>query len=211
MQLGIDELKNQFIDPAFQEYLYQMAQKYSAKDLKRFDDPKRYAMMICFLIESRKKLLDYLVALHDQYILDMIREAKNTYNKHFLKSRKKNKKSMTQLLSSVWSILDWLDDTTASKATLFEQLDTQQLRDDYDHLSTFNQFVNKGHGHYILLRYPSLRKYFAEFIKLPFAAAKGSESLLIAVELVRNLDSGDITKLPQSTPTHFVPNELRHL
>ncbi len=60
----------------------------------------------------------------------------------------------------------------------------------------------------LLARYPSLRKYFAEFIHLPFVAAQGSEDLTRAINLVRLLDVGEIKKLPQDTPMEFIPKEL---
>jgi len=47
-----------------------------------------------------------------------------------------------------------------------------------------------------------------EFLHLPFAAAPGNEPLLQAIELVRQLDAGDMNKLPPSAPTAFVPQEL---
>jgi len=58
-------------------------------------------------------------------------------------------------------------------------------------------------------RYPSLRKYFAEFIHLPFAVSQGNESLIEAIDIVRKLDCGELKQLPQDAPTSFVPKELR--
>ena len=61
----------------------------------------------------------------------------------------------------------------------------------------------------LLARYPSLRKYFADFIHLPFAAKQGSEHLTQAADIIRKLDVGDLKKLPSAAPTNFVPKELR--
>jgi Tn3 transposase DDE domain len=60
----------------------------------------------------------------------------------------------------------------------------------------------------LLARYPSLRKYFAEFLHLPFAVEPGAEPLLQAIELVRQLDGGTLRKLPPHAPTAFIPQEL---
>ena len=65
-----------------------------------------------------------------------------------------------------------------------------------------------GYGDVLLTRYPSLRKYFAAFVHLPFAAEQGSEDLFTAVQLVRLLDSGDLSRLPDDAPTGFVPHDL---
>jgi hypothetical protein len=54
-----------------------------------------------------------------------------------------------------------------------------------------------------------LRKYFAAFVHLPFAAKPGNEPVLRALEIIRQLDAGVRQKLPPHTPTAFVPPELR--
>ena len=63
---GIDDFEGRMLTPAFLEYLFKQAKRYSAKDLKRFADHKRYTLMVCFLLETRKVLLDHLVTMHDQ-------------------------------------------------------------------------------------------------------------------------------------------------
>ena len=54
---GVNEFEEKVIDTAFLHYLYRLTKRYSAKDMKRFKDHKRYALMVCFLLESRKILL----------------------------------------------------------------------------------------------------------------------------------------------------------
>ena len=211
VEIGIDQLKEQLIEPSFQEYLYKLAGKYNATDVKRFDKQKRYALMICFLLESRKQVLDYLVKLHDQYMTDMVRNAKNTYEKQYRKRRNKHKKAMNNILFSFKLMLTWLADAQQTKEGLAKQLDAERLHVDYDLVAAFNHFTNRGYGHFLLTRYPSLRKYFSSFLKLPFAAATGSEPLLKAINIVRRLDSGELKQLPDDALTDFVPSDIRHL
>jgi hypothetical protein len=62
---GIDDCEIQVFTPAFLDYFFKQAKRYSAKDLRRFADHKRYTLMLCFLLETRKILLDHLVTMHD--------------------------------------------------------------------------------------------------------------------------------------------------
>lgn len=211
VEIGIDQLKEQLVEPSFQEYLFKLAKKYNATDVKRFDKHKRYALMICFLLESRKQVLDYLVKLHDQYMTDMVRNAKNTYEKQYRKRRNKHKKAMNNILFSFKLMLNWLTDAQQTKEGLVKQLDAERLHLDYDLVAAFNHFINRGYAHFLLTRYPSLRKYFSSFLKLPFAAATGSEPLLKAINIVRRLDKGELKQLPDDVLTGFVPSDIRHL
>ena len=211
MDMGIDQMKEQLVEPAFQQYLFELTGKYNATDIKRFNRHKRYALMICFLLESRKQLLDYLVKLHDQFMTDLVRKAKNTYEKQYRKRRHKQKKAMNDILFSIKSLLYWSENPRMTKKAFWKQVDSSTLKNSYEIVAEFNRFVTIGYGHFVLTRYPSLRKYFSNFITLPFSAATGSESLLKAINIIRKLDTGQMKELPEALPTDFVPKDLRHL
>lgn len=210
-QMGIGKIQDQLVDSSLQEYLFRLAKNYSAKDLKRFSRYKRYAMMICFLLESQKEILDYLVRLHDQFMLDMVRKSKNTYEKQYRQRRGKQKKAMNQLLSSVESLITSSQGGEEAKEAFWANIDADQLQVAYQTVAEFNRFSQRGYGYFVLRRYPSLRKYFADFIQLPFEAASGSENLIKAIELVRKLDNGELKQLPTDPPVDFVPSDLQHL
>ncbi|MEM1369035.1 MAG: Tn3 family transposase [Cyanobacteria bacterium P01_H01_bin.15] len=90
-------------------------------------------------------------------------------------------------------------------------MDETQLRSSLADLQEFKRLEERGYADLLLDAYPALRKYFAEFIQLPFAAAPGSEMLLNAIEIIRQLDAGQIKRLPSNAPTNFVPKSLRTL
>ena len=91
---GIDAIEAQLTEPAFQDYLFKLTKKYSAKEIKRLNKHKRYAMMICFLLETRKVLLDHLVKMHDQYVMEISRRSKNSYEKKHRQLRRRQKRAV---------------------------------------------------------------------------------------------------------------------
>lgn len=164
--------------------------------------------MSCFLLETRKVLLDHLVQMHDQYLLDLCRHAKNAHEKKHRALRKRQQKAIDMVLKTTTVFLDWPEETPLSKAEFWQHVDEPTLRDSLDDLRAFQRLEDCGYGDLLLARYPSLRKYFAEFLHLPFAVEPGTEPLLQAIELVRQLDGGTLRKLPPHAPTAFVPQEL---
>jgi TnpA family transposase len=208
-ETGIDEFENQVLTPEFLDYLFKQAKRYSTKDLKRFADHKRYALMICFLLETRKTLLDHLVMMHDQYIVDIARQTRNAYEKKHRELRKRQKRVIDVMLDTTDFLLEWPDDQPLSKHDLWRQVEEVKLRSSRKDLQEFKRLEERGYGDLLLNRYPSLRKYFADFIHLPFAAKQGNEHLIQAIDLVRKLDVGALTRLPPTAPTTFVPKELR--
>ena len=206
---GIDDFEIQVLTPAFLDYFSKQAKRYNATDIKRFADHKRYAMMICFLLETRKALLDHRVTMHDQYVMEMCRETRNAHEKKHRDVRKRQKRAIDVVLDTTHLILDWPDDQLLSKQDIWQWVEASKLRRSLKDLHEFKRLEERGYGDLLLNRYPSLRKYFADFIHLPFAAKQGNEHLTQAIDRVRKLDAGDLKKLPPTTPTDFVPKELR--
>ena len=206
---GIDALEEQVTEPAFQDYLFKLAKKYSAKELKRFDDHKRYALMICFLLETHKILLDHLVKMHDQYITEICRESRNIYEKKHQALRKRHKRAVDTVIQTTRVLLNWPDDEPIPKKAFWQQVSETDLRDSLEDLNRFKTLEERGYGDLLLARYPSLRKYFADFLHLPFAAEHGSDPLIHSIRLLRQLDAKELKQLESDAPTSFVPKELQ--
>lgn len=206
---GIDHFAGQMLTPAFLDYWFKLAKRYSATDIKRFADHKRYTLMACFLLETRKVLLDHLVKMHDQYLTDLCRKSKNLYEHKHRELRQRQKKAVDIVLEANHYLLDWPTEQPLLKAEFWQLVNEAKLRSALEDLQAFKRLEERGYGDLLLARYPSLRKYFAAFIHLPFAAKHGSDDLLEAIRLVRQLDCGDLKKLPQTASAAFVPQELR--
>lgn len=208
-ETGIERFEAQILNPDFADYLFNLAKYYSAKDIKKFNKQKRYALMISFLLETRKILLDRLVMMHDQYITEICRESRNTYERKHREFRKRHKKAVDVILDTTDILLDWPEEQPFTKDDMWKQIDEAKLRASLDDLRTFRKMEERGYGDSLLARYASMRRYFSDFIRLQFSAALGSEPLIQAIQIIRELDSGILKKLPQDVPTAFVPRELR--
>lgn len=206
---GINEFEEKVIDTAFLYYLYRLTKRYSAKDMKRFNDHKRYALMVCFLLESRKILLDHLVKMHDHYMTELCRQTRNSHDKKHKEFRKRQKKAIDAVLDTTHVLLEWPDEQPLFKNDFWQRVDEKHLLASIEDLHIFKRLEERGYCDLLLTRYPSLRKYFSDFIRLPFEVAKGSGPLIKAIQFVRQLDDGDLKKLPENTPIAFIPRDLR--
>lgn len=206
-ETGIDSFEGGLIDPSFQNYLFKLAKNYSSKHLNRFKEHKRYAMMVCFLIETQKTLLDHLVKMHDQYISDICRKSKRIHEKKHRDCRKKQKRAVDVILDMGEIIIDSKNELMTMKA-VWERCGKEKLAESMGDLRMFKYLEERGYGDILLARYPSLRKYFPDFLRLLFATASGNDSLMKGIEIARGLNSGDIKSLPPDAPISFVPKDL---
>ena len=206
-ETGIDAIQVS-LAPAFIDYLNRLTRRYNAKEIKRFNEQKRYALMVCFLLETRKVLLDQLVKMHDQFIMDMLRKAKQRHEKKHREFRKRQKKRLTGCWNQPMSSLIGRMTSLFIRRIFGNALMRRNCWNPLTTSTIFKRLEERGYGDILVARYPSLRKYFAEFIQLPFAAKPGTELLLKAIDIIRQLDAGELKKIPEDAPTFFISKEL---
>ena len=164
------------------KHLYQLTKHYDAYKIKRFQPPKRYTLMVLFLNESKKVLVDYVIQLHDQHISNICRECYNIHENNLRIFKVKNEKASDKIEKFVDFILAQEDEFSTSIGELYarstKKSDLQQARDDMHQYRILSRF---GYANLIQNRYSSMRRYFVDFIQLPFLSEKGSDSLRKAI------------------------------
>jgi len=140
-----------------------------------------------------------------------VRQSKNAYEKKHRQLRKRQKKAVDVMLNASQLLLDWPDEEPMPLRTLWHQVNKSRYQSSVADLREFKRLNERGYGDLLLNRYPSLRKYFADFVHLPFEAERGSEVLMQAIRLVLQLDSEERKQLPADTPTSFIPRDMRPL
>ncbi|MBS0351809.1 MAG: Tn3 family transposase, partial [Proteobacteria bacterium] len=154
-------------------------------------------------------MLDYLIDMHDQYMMELCRECRNNYEKKHREFRKRHKKAVDIMLKATDVLFDLPENKLLTKADIFKNIDEKELRQSYQDMCVFKRIEERGYSDLLLARYPCFRKYFADFIKLRFQAQKGNQYLIESITIVRQLDAGDIKILPNDVPTQFIPWELQ--
>lgn len=205
---NLERINSNFINSKFLAYIFKLTKNYNSRDIKRFNGHKRYALMICFLIESKKYLLDNLIKMHDQFIREMLRSCKNVYEKKFKQNRRSHGKDVDYMIEFSEFILNAKNDGKISIESLFDQIQESKLLEHKNNLKAYKLLDEKGLSDTILRRYPNFRKYFVNFINLPFKVESGSEYLLECINIIRDLDTGKIKTLPSNVPHDFATKDL---
>jgi len=198
------------IEPKFIQYLFKLGKYYDISDIKRFKVQKRYAIVIVFLHESSKIILDYLMDMHDQYISNICRETKNAYEEKCKQSTHRREKA----LEDITNIADIFFASDINKPIypreIYKKLGGQEkLRASRENIKEHQKLTKYGFAEMLQNRYGSMRKYFADFLKLPFEAEKGTGRLLEAINILKQLDSGELKHIPDKAPTGFIDKRLQ--
>ena len=205
---NLERINSNFINQKFLEYIFKLTKNYNSRDIKRFNEHKRYALMICFLIESKKYLLDNLIKMHDQFIQEMLRKCRNAYENRFKQTRKSHRKDVDYMIELSNFLLSIRNDKNISRESIFHKIQETKLVEHRDNLENYKSLDENGLSDIILRRYPNFRKYFSNFINLPFKVESGSEYLLKCISIIRDLDSGKLKSLPSNIHYKFATKDL---
>lgn len=209
LDLNIESLDLSLISKEFSRYLYRLGRYYNVWQIKRLPTAKRYTLLTIFLNESQKIILDYIIQMHDQYISNICRECKNKHELSLKKYKRRNERAIETIECFIDYILRQDNEKPIFLNDIYEntasQEHLQQARDDMQHYKITSQF---GYAHLLQNRYSSMRRYFSDFVKLPFKREKGSQSIIDAIKIIRQLDDDKASLLPEKTPIEFIDRKL---
>lgn len=185
------------------------ASTYDVEQLRRFQADKRYALASAFLGDARKRLLDWLVEMHAQFMTEMQRESRNAWEKDYRQVRKRLHRGITSLRELAETVLTLSASPQEPLSTLLEHIDPERLEGAVKDTIEFERLERHGLLDKLHGKYSNFRRYFRSFVDLPFAAEPGSESMLDNLALLRQLNQGERKALPPDVNTAFVPAAWR--
>jgi len=216
-----DKIDLNGINPLLIKNLAGVCKRYNVWQLKRFPVIKRRALLACFISETEKFLLDYLVEMHEQFLLEMIRHTKHSFEEKSKKAKRQVRQGVSILTEAVGYLLQEAKTKAESKkeeklnltaadaqiilAEFFDKFGVEGLTQAVDNCQEWQEIEEKGYLQEIRNYFSDLGKYFYRFSELPFETVSGSEYLLEALEIVRKLNRREIKEIPETAVIKFVP------
>src|SRR5712691_10538753 len=207
--LDLTSLQHTSVSPELLQRLSTAVQTYDAQQLRHFATDKRHALAAAFLFDARKRLLDYLVDMHAQFMTEMQREARNAWEQEHRQARPRVRRGVTVLRALAETVLRLEASPASPIATLLEQINTQEIAEAVKNCVQFERLERHGLLDKLHGKYANFRRYFRPFVDLPFAAESGSTGLLANLALLRQLNRGELKELPPDVEMSFVPAAWR--
>jgi len=203
--INISTLDLSDIHPNLVETFYSLACTYNIRDLRRMmPESKRYALLACFLSKTYKILLDHLVELNDKMLETKERESRNKFKENARLSRRVAKIAEKILADTIRNMYQQEKTEDMMLSNFIATLDNDGINKALVDCDEFHRYEEEGILQELQKRYPYLRKYTARFFELDFKAAHGSENLLEAINVLRQLNTGSLKSIPEKTPCDFV-------
>jgi hypothetical protein len=123
-------------------------------------------MLVCFMVEAHKSLLDHLIAMHEQYVTGLLCRSRHAFDERHREFRKRARRGIQTVLSAMEILLERRTDDPL--IALYRQIDEAALRAALDDCREFERLEDHGLQDELRARYTGLRRYLPAFLELPF-------------------------------------------
>jgi hypothetical protein len=208
--LGADTLDMSVLPAERRRFLAMMGRRLTPQALERRDPQRRYPILLTVLAQSATDVLDEVVQLFDQAISAKFSTAEKRMQAA-LAERGKAGEDRQALLDDLLAILTdpQIADEDVGGLIRGERIGLERLRAAG---AQAKPRLPRDHGHLAELdsSYSYLRQFTPHVLStVRFSGGTAATELLIAVDILRELNATGCRKVPEEAPAGFVPTKWR--
>lgn len=189
LKLKLEELPWKLIHPSYSEKLAQLIHKYDIAAIKRIKpNVKKDVMMICYLHESSKSMMDLMVNSYDKLMGEIERRVNRDYDIELKQLRNKAKDSSQKAILTLKLLRDHKERSTVTLEKFCKELEdtNNNLENIISDCEKVEDFEVYGKSELAQRRYGYLTRFLQRFLDLKFKSATGSEDLMAGIKVYRN-------------------------
>ena len=208
---GILNVDLSWLNNNFQKTLARRAQQYTAYRLREVQEDHRYSLVICFLWQTYRDTIDHIVEMFDKLLTDKERRAHSALDKSLRQQRTTLRSALTMLKSMGKILLDAGISDQEVRSVVFEQVSREKLEKE---MLELDDWLNGKHDEIfpLMMRNFSYLRQFAPNLldHLPIESESAeNESLLQAINLLRQMNAEGKRKIPDDVSLGFIPTRIR--
>ena len=199
------------IHPNRLRQLSKVGERYEPHSFRRFEDAKKYAVMVAYLIELIADLTDSAFDIHDRQIMQLLSKGRKAQDE----LQKSNGKSINEKVIHFADFGAALIKARNEGADPFTALEAvmpwEQLVASVEEAKLLARPVNYDYLDLLENRFYVLRKYTPTMLNvLEFRSTKSMEPLMRAVNIIRDMNESGKRKVPEGSPIDFVSNRWQN-
>ena len=207
LSLKMEALPWEVIHPSYSEKLARLIHKYDRSSIKRIrPEERRNVMMMCYLYESSKSLMDLLVNSYDKLMGEIERRVNRDFEEKYRTLRQEARVSREKSLSALILLNNHENKSSTTLEMFCAELKEQDkdLGDIIEKCKAVESFERDGKSELFQRRYGYLKDFCFRFLNLQFKVSKGMEPLMQGLEIYRKYHQEK--RLPGKVPYSFMDN-----
>jgi TnpA family transposase len=198
------------INPNRRKFMAQLGRRSTNQGLQRAVPQRRYPVLLAFLQRTYEEVIDELIELFDRCLADCYTRAKGDLKKfHLLIAKTTNEK--LRMLRTVGQIL--LNPEVSGdelRARIYKFYPEEKFRMAIDECDSLIRPKEDHSYDFLGNRYSYIREFAPKFLEsLGFESNQENDPLLVAVDILRNLNTTGKRKVPRDAPIGFIQKSWR--
>ncbi|MDQ7259203.1 Tn3 family transposase, partial [Bacillus thuringiensis] len=187
--------------------LARLGSKYEPYAFRRFNEVKRYSMLVSFLLEITQDLIDYAIEIHDRLMMNLQTKGKKEQDEIQQANGKKLNEKILQFITVCGTLIEAKETGKDAFAALDEVMSWNEMVESVEEAKQLSRPLNYDYLDLLNTRYSYVRRYAPTLLRsLHFRATKSGEPVLQALDTIHELNETGKRKVPHGAPLHFVSN-----
>jgi hypothetical protein len=210
---GVHAVDFEWLNNNYQRSLTRYAARCSADRLRNLQPPRRYAVLVCFLRQTYRNTIDYMIDMHHKLMTAVYTRAQEDIDRQAKKQRRKIRSALSSFHLLGRLLLDNEINDVQLRDAVFGKIDRKTLADQVESVKIWLTGKYSHIFNLVVQCFSYLRQFAPSLINgLDFHPENNSDSSLItAVELLQEMNVSGKRKLPVDPPLSFIPKKLRAL
>ncbi len=204
LQLQVD---TKGIHPNRLRQLSKIGSRYEPHSFRRFNDTKKYAILVAYLLELIQDLTDLAFEIHDRQIMILLSKGRRAQEELQIQNGKSINEKVVLFADLGAALIKARSEGTDPFVALDAVMPWDQIVASVEVAKRLARPVDYDYLDLLEKKFYALRKYTPTLLKsLEFRSTKSAEPLMKAVDIIRDMNETGKRKVPEGAPLNFVSN-----
>ncbi|MED1515703.1 DUF4158 domain-containing protein, partial [Bacillus paranthracis] len=204
LQLQID---TKTLHPNRLRQLSKIGSRYEPHSFRRFDDSKKHAILVVYLLELIQDLTDQAFEIHDRQIMSLLSKGRKAQEERQKQNGKSINEKVVHFANLGEALIKARDEGTDPYIVLEMIMPWEKLVQSVEEAKQLARPIDYDYLDLLEKKFYTLRKYTPLLLKsFEFHSTKSAEPLIRAIHTVREMNETGKRKVPEGAPLDFVSN-----
>ena len=186
--------------------LARLGGRYDPQALRRFNENKRYAILVSHLLTLSQDLIDQAIEIHDRQIMILQSKGRKAQEELQRQNGKSINEKIVQFADIGEALVKAKDEGLDPFKAIEKVISWKDMVDSIEEAKRLARPMDYDYLDLLITRFNYLRKYTPALLgKLEFKTTKAAEPVLRALNVLREMNENRKRQVPEGSPLDFVP------
>ncbi|ADH09928.1 TPA: Tn3 family transposase [Bacillus paranthracis] len=187
--------------------LARLGSKYEPYAFRRFDEVRRYSILVAFMLEITQDLIDYAIEIHDRIMMNLQLKGKKAQDEMQKVNGKKLNEKLVQFIKICGALIEAKEVGKDAFTALDDVMPWDKMVESVEEAKQLSRPISYDYLDLLETRYSYIRRYAPTLLRVfQFGSTKSAEPVLQALHTIHDLNINGKRKVPMSAPLNFVSN-----